>query len=234
MKILRTLSLILAALLALAATPARATDSHDYAKDEYAIIRNGLAPDKLKSLASHADPEVEGNQGRNFHVWLMAEPAHRKIVPLDGIGSNNNLDTGPAAYHAFWSADSRRVAVSFRSDRHVAELNLYVIESRRAHLILGPSLFRDVTSREVGRQDDLRNSFAELEWRGTRRFVLREHRLFLAKDPGFAHRLGSYGQEKDKLDDGRQFVEFSAEADCMLMPDNRYRIVDLRPTKFRE
>jgi hypothetical protein len=63
MKILRTLSLILAASLALANAPAWATDSHDYAKDEYAIIRTGLAPDKLKSLASHADPEVEGNQG---------------------------------------------------------------------------------------------------------------------------------------------------------------------------
>ena len=234
MKILRTLSLILAASLALANAPAWATDSHDYAKDEYAIIRTGLAPDKLKSLASHADPEVEGNQGRNFHVWLMGEPAHHKIVPLDDIGSNNNLDTGPDAYHAFWSADSHHVAVSFRSDRHVAELNLYSIEGRHAHLILGPSLFRDVTSRDVGRQDDLRNSFAEIEWRGPKRFVLREHRLFLTKDPGFARRLGSYGREKDRLDDGRQFVEFSAEADCMLMPGNRYRSVDLRVGKFGE
>jgi hypothetical protein len=234
MKPCLTFLLILAALLALANAPARATDSHDYAKGEYAIIRNGLAPDKLKSLASHADSEVEGNQGRNFHVWLMAEPAHRRIVALDDIGSNNNLDTGPDAYHAFWSADSRHVAVSFRSDRHVAELNLYVIESRRAHLVLGPSLFRDVTSRDVGRQDDLRNSFGEIEWRGPKRFVLREHRLFLTKDPSFARRLGSFGQEKDKLDDGRQFVEFSAEADCMLMPGNRYRIVDLRVGKFGE
>ena len=135
----RALWSILASLLALAAAPARATDSHDYAKDEYAIIRDGLAPDKRVSLASHADPEAEGyGQGHNFHVWLMAEPAHRKIAPLDDIGSSNNLDTGPHAYRALWSADSRRVAVSFRSDRHALELNLYNIESRRAHLILVP------------------------------------------------------------------------------------------------
>jgi hypothetical protein len=38
----------------------------------------------------------------------------------------------------------------------------------------------------------------------------------------------------DKLDDGRIVVELSAEADCVLMPKNRYRIVDLRIGKFGE
>ena len=59
---------------------------------------------------------------------LMAEPAHRKIAALGQINSGNNLDTGPGAYHGLWSADSRHVAVWFRSDRHVAELNLYRTE----------------------------------------------------------------------------------------------------------
>jgi hypothetical protein len=227
----RTLPLILAVLLAFAVVPARATSEHEYEKGEYAIIRDGLAPDKHKSLAAHG----EGLGGRDhFHVWLMAEPAHRKIAALEDISDKNNLDTGPDADHASWSPDSRHAAVSFRSDRHVAELNLYAIDSRRAHLMSGPSLFREVTSRDVGSQDDLRNSYAEIEWRGPRRFVLREHRLFLARDGGFARSLGAYGKQTDKTDDGRLFFEFSAEADCLLMPGNRYRVVDLRVGKFGE
>jgi hypothetical protein len=97
------LSAVLALLVALAAVPARATCSYEYAKDEYGIIRNGLSPDKRMSLASRG----EGDLGeRDFRVWLMAEPSHRKVVALDDIGSENNLDSCPDAYHAFWSADS--------------------------------------------------------------------------------------------------------------------------------
>ena len=228
MKSRRTIWLVLAALFTLAIAPARATDSHDYAKGEYAIIRDGLAPDKQRSLAAHGDGE---GGSENFHVWLMAEPGHRRIAALDDIGDSNNLDTGPDAYHARWSDDSRHVAVAFRSGRHEVQLNLYRVESRRAHLIAGPSLFKEVTSREVGADDDVRQSVSGIEWHGPRRFVLREHHLFLTSDPGFARRLGSYGRVTDKTDDGRLFVEFSAEADCLLMPGDRYRVVDLRVSK---
>jgi hypothetical protein len=231
MKVSCILSALLAALFLFAAMPAHATNEHEYAKGEYAINRDGLAPNKQMSLASHGD----GDGGRdNFHVWLMAEPAHRRISALDDISSSNNLDTGPDAYYAAWSPDSRHVAVSFRSDRHELQLNLYAIEKRRSRLVSGPSLFRDVTSRDVGAQDGLRESGANIEWRGPNRFVLKEHRLFLTKDAGFVQRLGSYGRETDKSDDGRVFAEFSAEADCMLIPGNRYRIVDLRVGKFGE
>jgi hypothetical protein len=229
MKTSRILSILLAALFPAAGLPAHATSEYDYAKNEYAIIRDGLAPNKLVSLASHGD----GDGGReNFHVWLMAEPAHRKIVILYDIGGR--LDTGPNAYYAFWSADSRHVAVTYRSDRHIVELNLYQIENRRAHLISGPSLFRDVTSRDPGAGDNERRSVPEFEWKDTRRFLLKERRLFVTSDPGFARMMGAYGKVTDKLDDGRWFVEFSAEADCVLMPGNRYRIVDLRVGKFGE
>jgi hypothetical protein len=221
--------LILAALFACAMAPARATDEHQYAKGEYAIIRDGLAPDKHKSLASHGDGDGGSD---NFHVWLMAEPAHRKLVALDDIDAR--LDSGPNAYYAFWSKDSRGVAVTYRSDRHIVELNLYRIEGRRAHPILGPSLFKDVTSRDPSPDDDMRRSVPEFEWKGTRRFLLRERRLFVTSDPGFARMMGAYGKITDKPDEGRFFVEFSAEADCVLMPGNRYRIVDLRVGKFGE
>jgi hypothetical protein len=227
MKVSRILSILVAAFVPFVSMPAHATSEHDYARDEYAIIRDGLAPNKQLSLAAHGD----GDGGReHFHVWLMAEPAHRKIVALDDI--SGRLDTGPDAYYAFWSADSRRVAVTFRSDRHVVELNIYETKDRHARLISGPSLFRDVTSRDPGVGDDERRSVPEFESKGTRRFLIKERRLFVTSDPGFARMMGAYGKVTDKRDDGSWFVEFSAEADCILMPGGRYRILDLRVGKF--
>jgi hypothetical protein len=38
----------------------------------------------------------------------------------------------------------------------------------------------------------------------------------------------------EKSDDGRLFVEFSAEADGVLMSGDHYRIVDLRVGKFTD
>jgi len=219
----------LAAIIALGLAPARATDSHDYAKDEYAIIRDGLAPSKQMSLASHGADE---NGNGDFHVWLMAEPAHRRIAQLPGIGPEGILDTGPNAYHAFWSADSHHAAVIYRSDRHVAEFNLYSIEGSRARAISGPSLFKDVTSRGPNSDDDMRNSSPVFEWKGARRFVLKENRLFLTTDPTFVRMLGRYGRSGDDRGDGGIFVQFAAEADCILISGNRYRIVDLRVGKF--
>ena len=50
------MSLAIAACLALA--PAGATSNHQYAKGEYAVIRDGLAPNKQLSLASHGEGEL--------------------------------------------------------------------------------------------------------------------------------------------------------------------------------
>ena len=174
MKSIRILSAILAAILAFAAQPAGATDEHVYARGEYAIIRGGLAPDRRLALASHGECNGGCDQ---FHVWLMTEPAHRKLAALEEIGDANNLDTAPMAYHAMWSDNSRRVAVKFRSNRRVVQLNLYAIENRRARLIAGPNLFRQATGRDVVvEQDDLRSSFPEIAWTGPDRFRLTEYR----------------------------------------------------------
>jgi hypothetical protein len=220
--------LLFAVLASFAAVPARATCNHGYAKGEYGIIRNGLSPDKRMSLASHGEGDLGDG---DFHVWLMAEPGHRKIAALDDIGSENNLDTCPDAYHAFWSADSRHAAVAFRSSRHEVELNLYGIGHGIARLIRGPSLFREVTGRDVGERDHLDQSIATVEWHAGNRFVLREYRTFIASEPGFVRMFGAYGRVIDHLEEGRLVVEFSAEADCLLLPGDRYRVVDLRPGK---
>jgi hypothetical protein len=92
------LSLTAATLLALANLPGHATAVHTYGKNEFAIIRDGLAANKRFSLAAHGGGE---DAESNFHIWLMAEPTHRKLSPLDDIGSDNNLDTAPEAYYAF-------------------------------------------------------------------------------------------------------------------------------------
>lgn len=225
----RAILTVLATFLALATSPVRATDEHTYTRDEYAIIQNGLAPNQRMSLASHGD----GDGGRdNFHVWLMAEPSHRRLGRLDDIGSSNNPDTGPHAHRAMWAPDSRHVGVNWRSNRHVLELNLYAAENGRTRLISGPSLFRDVTSRDVGSEENFGYRVSTIEWIGPRRFRLSEHHRFKTGNPGFMRLIGRYGKVKDTFDDGRSMVEFSAEADCVLIPGDRYRIVDLRVGKF--
>lgn len=75
--------------------PARATSEYNCGKDEYVTIRNGLAPNQQLSLASHGDGEY-GTGG--FHVWLMAEPAHRRIEALDNISEDNILDSAPKPF----------------------------------------------------------------------------------------------------------------------------------------
>jgi hypothetical protein len=228
---MRTLLLryfFLATCLAAAGLPARATSNHQYAKDEYGIIRDGLAPGKQLSLASHGEGEL-GDE--DFHVWLMAEPAHRRIAKLDAISGDNDLDTDPGAYHAFWSRDSRHVGVAFRSSRHEITLNLYRIEDRRAHLIAGPSLFKEVTSREVTDADDLRVRNSIVEWQDGNRFLFREYLSFVAEDDRLAKLLGSYGRVTEKLDGGKLVVEFDADAECALLPGDRTRVIDLKPGK---
>ena len=220
---------ILSTFLALAASPARATDNHEYAKGEYAIISDGLAPNKRLSLAAHGEGELGDS---NFHIWLMAEPAHRKLAALDDISSDNNLDTGPASYHAQWSTDSRHVAVSFRRERHVVQLSIYEIDGNRTRLSDGPSLFKGVTGRDVGSEEDIRSGTSEIAWTGPNRFKLSEHMLVKTSDADFLRMLGKYGKLSSKEDDGALFVEFSAEADCVIGPGNRYRIVDLRVGQF--
>lgn len=218
----------LAVIACLAASPAGATSEHDYGKTEYLTIRHGRAPNGQLSLASHGPGT---NNDDAFHVWLMTEPAHRKIMALDDISGENNLDTDPDAYHAFWSEDSRHVGVAFRSDRHEATLNLYRIENRRARLLVGPSLFKEVTSREVKRDDDLRVFNSIVEWHRGNRFLLREYRSFLADDDRLAKLLGKFGRVSETFPDGRVEIQFMADAECEIVAGDRYRVIDLRPGK---
>ncbi|WP_298259178.1 hypothetical protein [Bradyrhizobium sp.] len=47
--------------------------------------------------------------------------------------------------------------------------------------------------------------------------------------PAFLRLLGAYGRVKERLDGGKLFVEFAAEADCILDASHSYRVVGLKP-----
>ena len=232
---------LIAIIACLAVTAAQATSEYKYGKHEYVIIHDGLAPNGQLSIAAHGAGE-DGNE--DFHVWLMTEPSHKRLGVLENVSDKDEgvdrpyLDSGPDAYVAVWSRDSRHVAVWFRTNRHMMRLNLYAVDGRRAQLIRGPSLFHEVMGLDVKDDDrdlhDYRRRIFELSWRSTSRFAFSERRLFQTSDPAFAGRLGRYGKQLTSKKVHDFLVEFSAEADCRLMPGLHYRIVDLKVGKFEE
>jgi hypothetical protein len=246
-KLIVTLAPFLSIVLLCASQAVHATSIHKYGKHEFSIIVDGRAPNKRFSVASHQDGESNGEfWNERFNLYLMAEPAHRKIAPLDLKGKIGGLDTGADAYSAIWSADSRRVAVRFRSSRHIGEIRLYEIRGRRPHLLDNPSLLKAVDKNLAGFLDhddqELRSSYTELTWLSPTKFLLKEGRLFHVSTTKLAGALGTF--EKQTIDEGTKsvdhnnnpvvwyFVEFSAEATCELVGRNQYRITDMKPGQF--
>ena len=224
---------IIAIVLGLAAvSPAGATAEHRYGKTEFAVIQDGRAPNGKFSLAAHGGGE-SGSYG--FHLYLMAEPGHRKLMALPNVSEDNILDSAPDAFHAAWSQDSRYAAVSFRSERHIVTLNLYAIDAGRARLIDAPDLFADRTGRRIGRNTDgdMRTSVPALTWLSPRRFHLTDYRVFVRDDAALADKLGTFGKVS-KTDDGRYTIQFSAEADGELLPGNQIRLGPPQPGKFED
>jgi hypothetical protein len=221
---------VLALLFTFAASPVFATAEHKYGKGEYAIILGGKAPNGKLSVAAHG----EGDTGSDkFHVYLMAEPGHRKLMTLDNVSEDNILDSAPDAFHAAWSADSRYLAVSFRSERHIVTLNIYAVDGAKAKLLEGPDLFRDVTGRTVDSANDLdmRSSVPEFTWAAPRRFHLTDYRVFVTEDTKLADKLGPLAKIINR-DGGRNMIEFSVEADGELLPDGKIRMGKPQPGKF--
>jgi hypothetical protein len=221
-------------ILACSTPPAGATSTHTYGPHEYLVIAGGTAPNRQVSITAHGD----GQDGYdNFHLYLMAEPEHRRIGPLEEVGPDI-LDTGPEAYRAVWSRDSRHVGLFYRADRHIMAMRLYRIQNRRAYPIVGDTLFQAVAKRPVDQSDDLelRSSSDELTWLGTARFVLKERRFVRTRTPELARTLGSFGKQQDAAgaEPGFYLVEFSAEAVCTLIAGERYQCSEVKPGRFEE
>jgi hypothetical protein len=212
--------------------PVRATSVYDYKPKEYVIVDSGLAPNKHLSIAA--------NGYGSFHVYLMAEPAHKPIAALASIDNDAILDTGPSAYHAVWSPDSRYVAVHFRSDRHVLMMLLYEISGGRPHLTDTPSLFGAATKLPDSSDDfEIRSGVTYLTWLSPTTFALKEERTLEIKAVGLPEKFGPYGKPDAETAGGGadnqpapRFIKFSAEATCQVVPGRSYRILDIKPGAF--
>jgi len=221
-----------AAMMLACIVPVRAVSTHAYKPNEYAVIRDGTAPDRQHSVAAHGNGD-DGSE--DFHLYLMAEPGHKRIGPLEEVGPDI-LDTGPDAFQAVWSADSRHVALLYRVDRHVMAMRLYRIESRRAYPVVGDSLFHAATNLPEDSSEDreVRSLSNQVTWTGPAKFVLKEHRFLRTRTPELAHLLGRFGRQETPEGDnpGSYLIEFSAEAECELISGDRYRILDVKPGRF--
>jgi hypothetical protein len=219
--------------LAFALASADATSNHTYRKGEYALIHGGHSPDKRHSLATHGEDELGYG---NFHVYLMAEPGHRKIAPLPDIDDDNILDTGPDANWAAWSRDSRAVAVSYRVERHIMETKPYRTEGTQVRRTTGPSAFKAATGRDLAELEDdhVFSGAVTVNWTEPKRFLLMERYRFRKDSPDLARTFDRFGKAGEPEPDGVIFVEFSAEATCELLPDGHYRILGVKPGSFGE
>ena len=113
---------------------ASATSNYDYGSDEYVTIAKGISPDSKYAITAHG--EGEGGYD-NFHIFLTDAVTGRKVGPLEEIAET--LDTGAGAFCANWSADSQRVVIIYRVDRHEPlKAVSYNIAKKRAFLIKGP------------------------------------------------------------------------------------------------
>jgi hypothetical protein len=217
--------------LACSAT-AQATSTYDYKPREFALVDGGLAPNKRFSIAA--------NGYRSFHVYLMAEPAHKPIAALASIDNDAILDTGPSAYHAVWSPDSRHVAMHFRSARHVLTMLLYEIRGGRPRLLDTPSLFGAATRLPDSSDDfDVRSDVTYLTWLRPTTCALNEQRTLEIKAAGLPEKLGASGKLDVEASGGsagnqpaQQFIKFSAQATCQVVPGRGYRILDMKPGTF--
>jgi hypothetical protein len=219
------------AFLACRIEPAGATSVYTYGKNEYRIVRDGLAPNKRFSIAAHGEEEDAED---DFHLYLMAEPAHRKIGPLEEIGPDL-LDTGADAYRAAWSSDSLHVAVHYRVSRHIGALTLYRIERDRAYEVTVPSLFREVLKRGALENERQRATSIEAEWLDDTRLLLKEYSVFETVSPALAGATGRFGKfEGPETRNGETlyFVNFSAQAVCELAAGNTCQITRLTPGAF--
>lgn len=133
---------------------AQATSNYAYKPNEYVAITRGRSPDGVYSIAAHGEGDI-GDQ--NFNLHLFDAKTGKKIGPLASDPENTwGADTLAGAYHANWSADSKSVTISYRTDRHTVSCIKLKIENKRISRLSGPTPITDGQAKEFG-WPDLRN-----------------------------------------------------------------------------
>jgi len=238
------------ALFSAFAVKVSATATYDYKPGELLVVEGGKSPDKKFSI-------VSGEAKReHFGVFLMDAQTKKIIGPLEEVATD--LDSAPDAYRAHWSPDSKHVAISSRSDRHMLENVIYRIENRRAYLVETPELrcravpdfcqiMKDLGGLPDANKDEpedwkLRqnqNASEIMKWLSPTRFTVHEESQFQirTRDPSSA--IGKYGEvEKENADaDGPTdlyHVWFEAEGECELLPGDKSQVVSTHPVEGKK
>jgi hypothetical protein len=218
-----------------------ATDWYDYKPGELLVVKAGNSPDKQFSIVSGK------NKSGAFGVYLMDAQTNKLIGKLEEVATG--LDTGPEAYRAHWSPDSKHVGISSRSDRHQMENVIYRIENRRAYLLDTPDLIchaapdfcrlekelnagisvDDETARKV-RQTGFYSEI--MKWISPTRFIVREQSHWRVKERDPSTTLAQYGDvEKPGPGLDSYLVSFDAEGECELLPGDKSRVISTHRVK---
>jgi hypothetical protein len=204
--------------------PANATAEHYYKPGEYDLIKHGLAPNNQYSIVAHGGQDANPE---DLHLFLVDARNNKRIGPLEEVHAG--LDTAPDAFLAQWSTDSRYVAISYRTDRHINALLVYRIEQRRAFLVTGPAPISTVAPSFKPDDSEITSHYIALEWVTPTRFKLRE--IAYARDVSseVTKAVGQFGKLVASEPD---ILEFSIEAVCDLTRQDKYLIVTVRPGSF--
>ena len=207
-----------------------ATANCTYGPHEYKIVSAGMSPDHRFSIRAHG--EGEGGYD-NFHLYLFAEPAHKKIGPLEEV--TDNLDTCADAIKAEWSRDSQHVSVSWRIAHHSDRIALYRIANRRAYPVAVPSVVDEAMKSLhaslkpfVGDNSDIH----EFQWLTPTRFEVTEDSSAWVSDPKrYKDLAGSFfdNDGKPDPDSGKVVEEFGGMMTCELAAGDKCRVVSVHP-----
>ncbi len=216
-------------LVLLWARPVAATDNYSYQTNEYAIISGGRSPDGRWSIAAHGG----GPYGYDdFHLYLMREPAHERLVL---IRTHEHLDTGPLSIVGLWAQDSSCVAILYRTDRHILDLRFFGIINGKVQPIDVPSLVNTIGQQHLKKRvrHELCGRHYRVTWQKADLLTLEEFDTFDATEPIFRTGLEAY-LTVDRLNGERTFTSFSATAVCEITDKGKLRLLGMKPLPDRQ